>query len=70
MLKDAEKYVGDVLEIEIYFFYFFEPRVVGKHGRKDIGGYWKNSKEIVNAYKTGYKPIYFVFKLANYISQY
>jgi hypothetical protein len=28
-------------------FIFFEPRVVGKHGRKDIGGHWKGPKEFI-----------------------
>jgi hypothetical protein len=48
MSKDTKKYIGDIIGIKVenilYFIYIFEPRVIGKHGRKDIGGCWKGPK--------------------------
>jgi hypothetical protein len=32
-----------------YILYFFKSRVIGKHGRKYIGGCWKGSKNSFEA---------------------
>ncbi len=43
MLGDTEKYIGDVActRVKIYYYIYFQTRVVRKHGRKNIGGHWK-----------------------------
>jgi hypothetical protein len=42
-LGDIEKYIGDVActMVKIYYIYISKLGVVGKHGRKNIGGHWK-----------------------------
>jgi len=41
MSKDINKYIlRNIVGTKV-----FEPRVSGKHGRKDIGGCWKSPKE-------------------------
>jgi hypothetical protein len=45
MLEDIKgtKYIRDILSTEVKnILYFFEPRVVGKHGRKNVKGYLKD----------------------------
>jgi hypothetical protein len=38
MFEDTNKYILKDIVV-------FEPRVSGKHGRKDIGGCWKSPKK-------------------------
>jgi hypothetical protein len=45
MSLDTKKHIG--FENILYFLYFFKPRVVGKCGRKDIGGCWKGPKNLL-----------------------
>jgi len=49
MSKDIEKHIGNIASTRvknILYYIFFEPMVVGKHGRKDIGGCWKGPKNM------------------------
>jgi hypothetical protein len=39
------------------FLYFFEPRVVGKHGRKNIRGYFKNLNSFLRQQRAPKKDI-------------
>jgi hypothetical protein len=46
-IKGTKKYIGDIASTKvknIFYFLFFKTRVVGKHGRENIGGYWKGPK--------------------------
>jgi hypothetical protein len=36
---------------------FFEPRVIGRHGRTDIGGCWKGPKKLLQSNKDTQKDI-------------
>jgi len=51
MLKDSKgtnKYMEDILSIKVenILYNFFKLEVLGKHGRKDVGGGWKDSQKI------------------------
>jgi hypothetical protein len=45
MSQDTKKHIG----IGNFIFYiYFKSRVVGKRGRKDIGGCWKGPKKLLS----------------------
>jgi hypothetical protein len=49
MPKDIEKHIRNIASIKvknILYYIFFEPMVVGKDGRKDIGRCWKGPKNM------------------------
>jgi hypothetical protein len=36
--KGNKKYIGDIVNTKVEnILYFFKPRAIGKHGRKDVG---------------------------------
>lgn len=48
--QGTNKYMEDILgtkvENVLYFIWNFKLEVLGKHGRKDVGGGWKDSQKI------------------------
>jgi hypothetical protein len=42
-----------------YILYFFQPTIIGKHGRKDIGGCWIGKRKFAFAAMKGTKKAFF-----------